>query len=187
MKWLITLSLLLSLVTLESADRRRALLKQGAAAGGPAWQDNGDPSTTTLTIPSDSAVGLAVKLVANSSGTVTKLRWHFAARVTANIKLALYTDSSGPDVPLCSGTAASPVNDGTAGFIEVNGLSQAVTSGTTYWIAVSTENGSLTYSYAASGGDRNYHLTTEVYAAFPKNPYATEGSDNVLHIAGMYK
>ncbi len=152
------------------------------------WQDTANPANVPFTTGTSSGNGVAVKIVANSSGIVSKLRWYFAGRLTANIKLALYTDSGGsPDVPIASGLAASPVNDGSSGYIELTGLSQPVFNGVTYWIAIAHDNNALTYAYNPVGGDRAYHLGGEDMFFFPENPYVPDGSDTALFVAGMFK
>jgi hypothetical protein len=189
---LLIFSVLLCGIELQAQDRRRAIMRAvrnpASLTSSGAWQNTVDPSVLTFSVGTSSGNGQAVKIVANSSGTVTKLRWHFAGRLTSTIKLALYSDAAGsPNAPLVSGSAVSPVNDDSPGYIEVTGLSQAVVSGTTYWIAIAHADNALTYSYNPLGGARVYHLGTEDISLFPKNPYAADGADAVQFAAGMFK
>lgn len=105
--------------------------------------------------------------------------------VAANVKLAIYSDSSGPNAPLAyTGAIAVASDDWTADAA----LSETVSlvDSTVYWLAFIGDD-VFSYKYdTGSAGDSHYD-TDVAYGSFPANPFGSDGTlDRFISIRMSY-
>ena len=139
-----------------------------AAVGGGAWQDVIAQGSTDSDNGANSSINIACKITAGSTGNCTKLRIYVGTGFVSStdVKMALYTEDGATALSWGTGTVTAG-----NGYTEVNITSQAVTSGTVYYIVfqpASGNAGNWRYKGGFTSGDTRYGGVS--YASFPVVP-----------------
>lgn len=112
----------------------------------------------TQTVDSKSA---ALAHAAPASGTVTEMGWYTgSATEEADFELGLYSDAGAGEPELRLNVTAATAKGTGSGWKVITGLSFAITSGTTYWLAVQLDNTATatTIDEETTGGSGNAML-----------------------------
>ena len=144
---------------------------KGASAADYGWQYNNQGNGSSNAAGSSSSYS-KFSIVAASSGHITKLgvKININAGVGPNNVMMMLYDSS--NNLLDYSTPRDVLGDGT-GFKEFTLRNPvSVTSGTTYKVAWSAANGSVSWGYS-SGTGTTYHSVTFTYTGTPQDPSST--------------
>ena len=114
------------------------------------------------------------KFQAVAAGTLKSIRVYFAGG-SGNVKVAIYSDSSGsPNALLASATAAC-----SAGWNTISVSDVSIVSGTYYWLAHITDCGFL--RAVSSGGVAKYKFTSYSKFSFPNPAGSGFSSDDCTY------
>lgn len=125
-----------------------------------------------------------------SSGTMDSCYgyWDGVASPTDDVKFALYSDDSGPDVPLDS-TVTDAIEASPAWLYAATIVDYSVTTSTNYWIAsqagTGIESDFIHYDDGSSGDSYFYSKGTEVWVAWP-NPVSASIDTWNYGLYGVY-
>lgn len=133
---------------------------------------------------SNTALGAAYifcggKFTAPNTGTITSI-YLYGANTTASVdmKFAIYNDdSNNPTTIVATEVEKTDVGTWTEGWHEFTGFSFPVNSGSTYWIAVRTNNAGQPSVNYDSGGTGTNAYATHTYANAFQSPFNKAGSN----------
>ena len=113
---------------------------------------------------------------ASSTGNITQLR--VKANASGNVKVALYADNAGnPGTLLQAINTSTPV---VAGWNTINIPTTAVTSGTNYWLAISSDTSCFAYQSGASISRRYISVTLSSFSF-------TDSPSGLINSTGAYE
>ncbi len=131
--------------------------------------------------------GQATSFVASTSGTINTVAVKLASidSGTPGVKVAIYADNGGsPNKPTGTPLAYSNAyNGGVVGWNTISLTSSlAVTNGTTYWLAVTTDGGTSWWRDADGGitytGDTRYDATSSFYTNLSSHSWTDDNGPN---------
>ncbi len=155
-------TLLVILILLIPMNVWGALVK-GTNCGFVTVAPSVDPSATAAAVD---ALAVGLKDAAPATGTVTEIGFWVDSQGDEgqNWEVAIYDHDAGNDRPnIIIGSDKTNTLSAGAGWKSVTGLSIAITSGTTYWIAIQVDNSTTAtnYNYGVVDANRYYYLTSQ--------------------------